>query len=168
MAKTDRLTAELLAAMRLMFVDNTPVGGTTGAVQLRAGEGIPPLDVFGQCAPLAWIQIRARQRSATFPTPTTPQAPCTAPLLVEVVLGVARCTAAFGDAHGSPPSAAQMAAEYDAQEDDADRIDRALCIAARAADDADITLSWAPGPIEVTGPEGATIAVTATATFHLT
>lgn len=168
MARTDSLTAEIMAAMRCMFIDQTPVGGAPAVIERRAGEGIPPLDLFGGCAPLAWVQIRARQRTTSFPAVTVPGNPCTAPIMVEVVAGIARCTTAFGDAHGGAPSPDVLAAEFEAQEDDADRLDRALCIAATAADDADLIHAWAPGPIEVLGPEGATIAVTALAQFHLT
>lgn len=169
MARTDRLVVALLEQLREAFTDpaKPPRGGVTGPPQLRAGDGIPPLDNFGDddCA-LLWINVTRRYRTTSFPEATVDTARCGSGMAVELQIGVARCSQAL-DAAGGLPSPEVMAAEFAAQEDDADRLDSVLCRVGSAAEDADIIHDWLPAGIEVIGPEGGTVAVVAQALFHL-
>lgn len=167
MARTDRLVATCLEGLRLLFTnpDSPPYGGVTGQPQLRAGDGIPPLDNFDECT-LLWLNITQRYRSTRFPEQAVANAHCGTGVVVQVQIGVARCSEAL-DYVGGLPSPDTMAAEFYAQEDDADRLDRVLCVAAKQARDADLIHDWAPMSTDVVGPEGGTVAVVATAAFHL-
>lgn len=169
MARTDRLVVALLEQLREAFTDpaKPPRGGVTGPPQLRAGDGIPPLDNFGddECA-LLWINVTRRYRTTSFPEATVDTARCGSGMVVELQIGVARCSKALDD-RGGIPSAETMAAEFAAQEDDADRLDSVLCRVGSVTEDADIVDQWLPAGTEVIGPEGGTVAVVAQALFHL-
>lgn len=168
MAKTDRLVATILESLRNFFTntEHPPVGGVTGQPQLRSGNGIPALDNFdGDCA-LLFLSVTSRFRTTEFPNQTVTAVNCGTSLAVQVQIGVSRCSQAL-TWNGGLPDAETMAAEFDAQEDDADRLDRAFCVAAKAAQRAGVILDWTPISAEVLGPEGATVAVVAQALFHL-
>lgn len=169
MARSDRLVATLLEALRVLFTtdgENAPVGGITGQPQLRAGDGVPALDNFDECS-LLFLNITGRYRTTQFPQQAIENAHCGTSFVLEVQIGVARCSVAL-DYAGNLPDAATMEAEFNAQEDDADRLDRALCVTAREAQRNNIIHDWAPQATEVVGPEGGTVAVVSKALFHLT
>lgn len=169
MASTDPIVVALLEKLRAAFCndEHPPVGGVTGQPQPRAGNGVPPLDNFNDCS-LLFLNVTNRFRSNEFPNQSVSDDPCTMQKVVELQIGVARCTA-VAEAVGRKialPSADTMAAEFGVQEDDADRLDWVLCrAAAKLKNDHDI-LSWAPEATTVLGPEGGTVAVIATAIFQ--
>lgn len=168
MARTDRLIVALLAQLREAFNDpaKPPRGGITGPPQLRAGDGIPPLDLYGDDCALLWVNVTRRYRTTSFPEATVDTVRCGASMVVELQIGVARCSKAFG-LNGRLPSPETMAAEFATQEDDADRLDSVLCRVGSAAEDDNIIHDWLPAGSEVIGPEGGTVAVVAQALFHL-
>lgn len=169
MARTDRLIVALLDQLRAAFNDpaKPPRGGITGQPQLRAGDGIPPLDNYGDGCSLLFVNVTRRYRSTSFPEATVESSRCRAGMVVELQIGVARCSQAL-TANGGLPSPETMAGEFATQEDDADRLDAVLCRLGSAAEDADIIHDWLPAGTEVVGPEGGTVAVIAQALFHLT
>lgn len=168
MARTDRLIVALLEHLRDAFNDpaKPPRGGITGPPQLRAGDGIPPLDNYGEDCSLLFVNVTRRYRTTSFPEATVDTARCGAAMVVELQIGVARCSQAL-TVRGGIPSPETMAAEFATQEDDADRLDSVLCRVGSTAEDADIIHDWLPAGTEVIGPEGGTVAVVAQALFHL-
>ncbi len=168
MSRTDRLIVALLEQLRAAFTDpaKPPRGGVTGPPQLRAGDGIPPLDNFGSDCALLFINVTRRYRTTSFPEATVDTARCGAGMAVELQIGVARCSQALTTS-GGLPSPEVMAAEFATQEDDADRLDAVLCRLGSAAEDADIIHDWLPAGIDIIGPDGGTVAVIAQALFHL-
>lgn len=168
MARTEPLVGLLLEHLNAVFNDpgRPPRGGLTGPPQARAGDGVPPLDNFGTDCALLWVNVTRRYRSTSFPEANVATISCGAGLVVELQIGVARCSQAL-TASGALPSAETMAAEFAAQEDDADRLDAVLCAVGEAADDADLIHQWLPAGAEVIGPEGGTVAVIAQAVYHL-
>ena len=167
MARTDRLVIELVELLALGFTntDKPPVGGTTGPPQVRAGDGIPALDGFDDCT-LLWLNITNRYRTDNFPDQQIRNTSCGTAVAVHVQVGVARCSQALTHT-GGLPSAETMAAEFAAQEDDADRLDTTLCVAGARLEKAGHILGWVPVSTDVIGPEGGTVAVVAQAAFHL-
>ena len=165
--KSAALLAALGAALDKRFNDATapPVGGVAGPVQYRPGLLVPALD-WHDCSML-WITAGRRWRSSTFPALSETQT-CSGALILEATVGVARCSTAFGDVNGHPPGLDTLAAEMDAQEDDKDRLEAAVC-GAMAGMKRDLLITqWSRGPVETQGPEGATVAVYLTLLAEMT
>lgn len=168
MSRTDKLIVALLDQLRDAFNDpaKPPRGGVTGHPQLRAGDGIPPLDNYGSDCSLLFVNVTRRYRTTSFPEANVTTARCGTAMVVELQVGVARCSQALTTT-GGVPSPEVMAAEFATQEDDADRLDAVLCRLGSSAEDADIIDQWLPVGTEVVGPEGGTVAVIAQAVFQL-
>lgn len=165
--KSATLLAALGAALDKRFNDATapPVGGVAGPVQYRPGLLVPALD-WHDCS-MVWVTAGRRWRSTTFPALTETQT-CSGPLILEATVGVARCSTAFGDEAGQPPSLETLAAEMDAQEDDKDRLEAAVCTAMAGMKRDLLVTQWSRGPVETQGPEGATVAVYLTLRAEMT
>lgn len=158
MARTD-VVAEALTRRMDHYFNNpemVPVGGLTGAAQLRPGMGLPPLDAFGECS-LPWVMAGVRGLSESFPVLDV-SADCRGRLVAEFSVGVARCSVALGE-DGSLPSLETMEAEYARQEDDKERLWMATCTAMKELADEFKIKDAALGQIDVHGPEGGTVAV---------
>ena len=146
--------------------DAPPLGGVTGPVEYRPGLLVPALDNWGPCSML-FVTAGRRWVSNTFPGLTEHQTCAGSPVL-EVTVGVARCSSAFGDEHGNPPSADTLGRELDVQEDDKDRLERAVCVAMARLREQRHVSNWSRGPVEVQGPEGGTVAVYVTLLVQMT
>lgn len=166
MARTDRV-AECLARWMDKAFDNEeapPVGGVSGGVELRPGVSLPALDNFGECS-MAWVMAGMRYRTEVFPTPVESSV-CGGRLVCEWTVGVARCSEALGEG-GVLPSRETMEGEFAVQEDDKDRLWWATCGAARELEREGVVVNVAMWPVEVYGPEGATVAVYRSLAFEL-
>ena len=157
--KSSILLGALGGALEQSFNDpeKAPLGGVTGPVEYRPGLLVPALDNWGTCSML-WVTAGRRWRSTTFPGMTEHQT-CQGQPVLEVTVGVARCSTAFGDEHGNPPSPEMLAAEMDVQEDDKDRLEIAVCSAMRRLTGDRHIANWSRGPVDVQGPDGGTVAV---------
>ena len=166
--KSSILLGALGGALEQSFNDpeKAPLGGVTGAVEYRPGLLVPALDNWGTCSML-WVTAGRRWRSTTFPGMTEHQT-CQGQPVLEVTVGVARCSTAFGDEHGNPPSADTLGRELDVQEDDKDRLERAVCVAMARLREERHMANWSRGPVEVQGPEGGTVAVYVTLLVQMT
>lgn len=161
--KSTKLLGALGAALDARFNDATrpPLGGVPGPVEFRPGLNVPALDNWGTCSML-WVTAGRRWRSQTFPVSAEGQR-CEGGTVLEVTVGVARCSNALGEL-GDPPTVEHMAQEMDVQEDDKDRLEAAVCSALNGLRrDLHVT-DWARGPVDTIGPEGGTVAVFITLT----
>lgn len=158
MAHTDLVAASLVKHMDAAFNDpqSPPVGDLAGPTQLRPGWGLPALDNFEDCA-MAWVLAGTRSRTQSFPT-ISDVVRCDGSRLWEFSVGVARCSVALEEG-ARLPSLETMEAEYATQEDDKDRLEYAVCQAMDDLGRRNIIANYAFGPVEVYGPQGATIAV---------
>lgn len=151
---------------RFNDADAPPLGGVAGAVEYRPGLLVPALDNWGTCSML-FVTAGRRWLSKTFPALTEHQTCAGVPVL-ELTVGVARCSSAFGDENGNPPSPDTLAGEMDVQEDDKDRLEAAVCSAMKRLRDDHHVSAWSRGPVDVQGPEGGTVAVHVTLLVQLT
>ncbi|WP_280499025.1 hypothetical protein [Nocardia cyriacigeorgica] len=130
-----------------------PLGGGTDVVRILAGDVATPPPWLGSeqddctgCDPFLWVRLVRRWRTGNFPQ-ETPSAVCGAARVVTVEAGIARCYPITDD----PTEQEQHAL---IQLDDSWRIDNALCLAMRKAENTDVALSTTIGAGEPIGPEG--------------
>lgn len=163
-------TGQVIEAMREQFVttDDAPLGGKVDTIEHRPGTDVALDGLFiGDCPGLAWVNVIRLYRTADFPTESDRLAPCSGVPVAVIQAGVARCVATV-DAQGYPPTAEDM--EHDALVglDDAARLERALCVAARRAMDLDVVDAAVWSATEPIGPQGGVLAWVATLTVQLT
>lgn len=139
-----------------------PPGGGRVAVRFLAGDGALPVSLFvpggGECDPLVWVRVsrRYRSRHAEFPAAVVGDRPCGSAdvaRVLEVEVGVARCTTMEAD-----PDWSTLHAEAVAALDDTWRIETALCVAASRLRAAKPGRLVATDTIVPAGPSGGVIA----------
>lgn len=137
--------------------DVPPTGQPVAQVYLVAGDAVP-LAMWnahndGDCVnPFAWVRLARRYRSRQFPSQTLDSS-CTAPVVVELEAGVARCAVT-----GVDPDMSEYETEAEISLDDSWRMSLALCHAAGVVTSKDIATQTAIDNIIPYGPEGGVIA----------
>lgn len=88
----------LLAAFNPADAIQPPDGGGSGVCRVIAGNAIA-LELWeahavgSKCQePFLWVRVRRRFRTDKFPTPTIDVTNCTTPEVVELEIGIGRCT----------------------------------------------------------------------------
>lgn len=158
------ITTELQARLRAEFTDGNPHGGKISAerVQLRPGVEVA-LDGFTteggeECEGLIWVNPVRWFKSRDFPAEAgAPLGGCGLPTVMAIQVGVARCSQAM-DEYGEPPSAERMNFEGVRSMDDAARLDKALCEASSALDEAGLLNGYYAEAAEPIGPGGGVVA----------
>ena len=168
MRKLVPVVGEVVEALRTQFSDpdRPPLGGVVPEVEHRPGADVALDGLWvGDCPGLVWVNVIRVFRSADFPAETD-EATCRGQLAALIQVGAARCVGVV-DNHGYPPTAERM--EHDALVglDDAARLERAVCAAAKAADDRGLILQSTWGASEPHGPQGGALAWTKTMTVQL-
>lgn len=139
------VTGQVIEALRDQFVDpvSPPLGGVVPEVEHRPGMDVALDGLFvGDCPGLVWTNVIRLFRTDQFPAESDTIAPCLGTPAAIIQVGAARCVGTV-DAQGYPPPAERM--EHDALVglDDAARLERALCLAARRLEDKkDLTPVW--------------------------
>lgn len=167
------IVGEMLEALRARFTDaeQPPLAGRVpaGRVQHRGGAQVA-LDGFGGddgCDALVWINLLRTWRTNEFPVESQSPVECTATRAALFQVGVARCVSTVDD-QGWLPSADVLDQEALALLDDAHRLDRAVCQAARRlVHDREVALAYSLGPGEPIGPEGGLVTWVQTVTFQI-
>lgn len=168
------VVGQILEELRTAFVDEKPLGGRTKQPEHRGGllvalDGFfTPDDLAVPDNTMVWCQVLRIYRSRSFPTEEPITQPCGAPMVVQLQIGSARCSANM-DEHGNPPDRADLEREALILLDDAMRLELALCRAWKrlGPEDRDVCGNAAIGAFEPVGPEGGILSGVMTATFQI-
>lgn len=163
----------VMECMREVFdnKDRMPLGGLTGPPEHRGGL-LVAIDGFNErggesdCASLAFVNVLKRYRADNFPNEAGASTNCKGTKAVVIQVGVARCSVAL-DEHGEPPSRDVTEREALVLQDDADRLDQALCMAVTRGEDKDLISQAIINSWEPVGPEGGILTGVQTITIEL-
>lgn len=160
---------QVLEALRDEFVypEVEPLGGRVSTVEHRPGADVALDGLFeGDCDGLVWANVLRAFRTTAWPSESENLTPCQGVPAALIQLGAARCVATLDD-NGYAPDANAM--EHDALVglDDAQRLDRAACIAAARAEEHGFILSSTRSGIEPIGPQGGVLAWVVTLNVQL-
>lgn len=162
------VVGEIIEALRDQFgdPDNPPVGGLVTDIEHRPGAevALDGLWVEG-CPGLVWVNVIRMFRSKDFPNESE-EAVCSGQPAVIVEVGAARKVSTVDDL-GYPPTSADMEQDSLTGLDDAQRIERAVCRAAKRCNDRGLTLQATWGASEPHGPMGGALAWTKPMTLQL-
>ncbi|MDO4610969.1 hypothetical protein [Corynebacterium sp.] len=158
----------VIEALRGEFVDATPppLGGAVREIEHRPGADVALDGLFDDgCPGLVWANVTRIYRTSEFPQEMFGE-PCRGPQAAVIQVGAARCVATIDD-RGFAPTAEAM--EHDALVglDDAHRLERAVCLAARWAEDRGLIDAAVWSPLEPIGPQGGALAWVMTLTVLL-
>lgn len=124
--------------MRAAFIDSDPLGVRPDFIEHRAGLKIQidrlltGNDGPDECPPMAWISVIDRYRTSRFPGQERPDSACGGYRVMVYQVAVARCAVLFDD-NGEAPSADEYGHEALVVQDDAERMEWAVCAAMKAA-----------------------------------
>jgi hypothetical protein len=131
-----------------------PEGGGSTVVRVIAGDAVA-LELWDAHAvgsnctePFLWVRIRRRFRSERFPSPTIDITDCTLPEVVELEIGIGRCTRVSEVVDWK-----QQAAEAVVALDDSWRLSMASCLFRDLLTNHDVGV----GTINPYGPEGGVV-----------
>lgn len=144
----------LLAAFNPDDEVQPPEGGGSTVVRVVAGDAIA-LELWdahaqgSNCAePFLWVRIRRRFRSERFPAPAIDISHCTMPEVVELEIGIGRCTRVQEYVDWK-----QQAVEASVALDDSWRLSLAACLFKELLPDQDVGV----GTTNPYGPEGGVV-----------
>lgn len=162
MNKTVAVVGQVIEAMRSQFTSDAataPLGGVVPTIEHRPGADVA-LDglQYEDCTGIVWVNVLRMYRTTVWPNEDDGGIhPCHGALAVVIQVGAARCVSTV-DAQGYPPPPDAM--EHDALVglDDADRLEKALCIASREIDRLNLANGTVVGSSEPIGPQGGILA----------
>lgn len=145
---------EVMNAMKAVFDPASPcppVGGGSKVVMFFAGDGAP-IDEVNCDRPTLWVRLVARFKSVIFPEPAPMVSPCGGLDVIQIELGIVRCSRMGGDI-----TRAQQSVESEIALDDSWRLGKVMCAVASVLDPA---TNIGTDMVVPYGPEGGLIAWT--------
>lgn len=164
------VVGQVIEALRAQFCDpeDAPLGGAVPTIEHRPGADVALDGLFQPgCPGIVWANVIRIARSRDFPNEDEVATPCRGLRIVVIQVGAARCAATVDD-HGYPPTPEQMEADALVGLDDAERLERALCLAWTRIDDRNLGHQAAWTATDPIGPQGGVLAWTKTITIQLT
>lgn len=144
-----------------------PLGGPVATIEHRPGADIALDGLWADnCSGLVWVNVLRIARTKNFPEEDLSGTPCMGQRMVTVQVGAARCVSTVDD-YGAPPTADAMGHDALVGLDDATRLERAVCKAAKRLEERGVTLAAVWSPLEPTGPTGGALAWILTLTVQL-
>lgn len=161
------VVGHIIEALRAQFVDDTPLGGAVTAIEHRPGADVALDGLFeGNCSGLVWVNVIRLFRTTEFPHVSEDASPCRGQRAAVIQVGAARCVSTMDD-DGYAPTAGDMDHDALVGLDDADRLERALCQAAKGLEDRGLIHSCVWSPCDPIGPQGGALAWVMTLTIEL-
>lgn len=170
MATPVEVVGTIIEAMRTQFTSDAatePLGGAVPTIEHRPGADVA-LDglEYENCAGIVWVNVLRMFRTTEWPQESDSMSACRGTLAVVVQVGAARCVSTV-DSSGFPPTPEDMERDALVGLDDAVRLERALCIAARWLEQRGIGNGSVVGSSEPYGPAGGVLAWTKTLNVQL-